>query len=303
MDIEKDIRDHVLATLPCDARSQAELEAKPPVDLLILYLNWRNRLVPSRPRRVHSSRALQTNAKAAAHRSDLDRLVNKITAGEDLTPHLSRRIKTGFESGSPGNSNRRADLDLMLAEWQVHHLHLSSVVEADGFVKRDGPLLFAAIRPDEAYLIDIFGHSDWTREAIARTLIDDWPDCGLVREIPGVLGLSHEPTDAERALRRANGISSPFMMRNGKAYHVGLGGLTSAGTSVIATRQAQQLFTAARAFADYVSTNPQYVADALTASGLTPPQDPDLHLAFTSDGFWVVHERKTNAAFHLGPAR
>ncbi len=53
-----------------------------------------------------------------------------MTAGEDITPHLSERVETAFipERQRPGLHPRRrdADRDRMLNAWGIHHLHLSS---------------------------------------------------------------------------------------------------------------------------------------------------------------------------------
>lgn len=291
----------MLATLPYDPSLRAELDAKPASELLVIYLNWCNRLVPSRPRTTYKSTALIQDPLATSRRADLDRLIQKIENGEDLTPHLSRRITVGYEQPpAKGGYNRREDLDLMLSEWQIHHLHISHVLDSDGFVKRDGPLLFAAFRPEVAYLIGIFGHGDWTRDAITEILIDEWPDSGFVHELRGnVIGLSHAVTETERGQNRNGGLSSPFVERNGKVYMVGIGGITSAGTAVQATQLANYIQVSAREFAQHISSNPSYIADALNANGVQPPATPDLHLYLNNDGIFGILERNTKALFPL----
>lgn len=300
MDIQKDIRDHVLAALPYDPSVRTELEAKSATDLLIIYFNWCNRLIPAQPRTVHRSEALNKNPLAATLKRDLDILISKIERGDDLTPHLSKRIDIGYESKPGSKFNRRRDLDLMLNDWQVHHLHVSSVMEPDGrFVKRDGPLLFAALPPDAAYLIDIFGHGDWTREAIMNILIEEWPNSGFVHELKGIVGVSHTPSEKERTSLRNAGFSSPFIEHNGKVYMIGIGGITSAGRAVYATTQAQRTLKAARNFEDYIAVRPNYIADTLKENGVQPPAVPDLHLYLTNDGAPGILERHTKVLFRL----
>jgi len=299
MNFDQDIRDHVFSTLPYEPAQRAELELKSTPELLIVFLNWLNRLIPARPRSVHRSQALDNNPVSTARKSDLDQIVSKIMKGDDLTPHLSKRVEIGYESRSSSGYGRRRDLDLMLNEWQVHHLHLANTIGADGFVTRDDPLLFAAFRPDEAYLIGIFGHSDWTREDVANILIDEWPGSGFVRELPHVIGLSGVTTEKNRALARSSGINAPFMQRNGKVYMIGVGGITSAGTAVTATRYANYIRAASEAFVDFVTTNPQVIAETLEANGIALAGTPDLHLAFETDGTCYVSERKTGARLAL----
>src|SRR5208283_2811230 len=127
-----------------------------------------NRLVKPQPRTVLKSTAFQQNLVTAQRASDLAQIIDDIEQGRDLTKYLSRGVARAVAQ-VPGQSPRR-DLDLMLNDWGVYHLHISSIVEADGFVKRDGPLLFASFKPHGAYLIDIMAHDDWTRRHILEVL-------------------------------------------------------------------------------------------------------------------------------------
>jgi hypothetical protein len=299
LDIDQDIRDHVLATLPYDPAERAELEAKSAPELLITYLNWFFRLIPSASRRPHRSQALRSNPLATAHKADLAALVSKIAGGADLTPHLSTRIQTGYKTRSGSSYARREDLDLLLAEWQVHHLHLSSKLRPDGFVERTGPLLFAVFSPADAYLINIFHHGDWSREAIAHIMIEEWPNSGFVHEAKGIIGLERHVTEQERQTLRSSGISAPFIPYKGKFYMVGRGGITSAGTAVEATRAAAYFLAAARAFADRVKADPEYIAKTLRDNRHSLPEQPDLHFAFVRDGRCCIVERTTSARFRL----
>ena len=59
MNFEQDIRDQVMAELPhCPADAPA-LRAKHVSDLLITYLNWRDRFIPARSYQVHVSAVLK----------------------------------------------------------------------------------------------------------------------------------------------------------------------------------------------------------------------------------------------------
>jgi hypothetical protein len=292
---QHDIREHVLKTLPYDPALKPDLEAMTTADLLILYLNWTNRLVPAVRRLVHESRSFLANSLTAAHQSDVRQLIEKIKSGADLKPHLSRRIKVGYERSSGGSYGKRRDLDLMLADWQVHHLHLSQIVESDGFVKRDGPVLFASFQREDVYVIDIFGHNDWTRDKIAHILIDDFPQCGFVHEVKNILGVTHQPNEGERGTLRGGGVSSPFIEYKGKFYMIGLGGITSAGTAVSATRLAQYILGSLKNIADYVERNPAYVSQVLSQNGIRPTQVPDLHVFFNQDHDYGWCERNTGA--------
>jgi hypothetical protein len=136
------IRRWAIDTLPYDKNDPdvvAEINGKDARELLIVYHNWMSRHVFTTPRRVHLSAAYAANPVTAQRKTDLDALIAKIEKGEELKPHLSTRVEMVLESSSK-KLNRRKDLDLLLIEWEVHHLHISQQIRSDGFVERDDPL-------------------------------------------------------------------------------------------------------------------------------------------------------------------
>jgi len=151
--LREEIRKYIMKEIPAD--QSGEIAGVSFQELLIVYGNWRARHVPRHPRAVHISTELQMNQKYITYKSELDAIIRAIESGSSLTPHLSRRITTAYEPASSRapNLQGRRDLDLLVADWGIHHLHLSTVLESDGFVKRTGELLFAAFAKDDAYLI------------------------------------------------------------------------------------------------------------------------------------------------------
>lgn len=293
MDFLNDVHEYVLSTLPYDAVERPTLAAKSAGQLLIIYLNWLNRLIPARPRTVRTSQALKKNPIATKRAAELAALIAKIETGGDLRPHLSKDVRCGFQTARKGK--RRRDLDLMLNEWQVHHLHLSGVIEADGFVTRDNPLLFAVFTDTDAYLIDIYPHRSWTKDSVAHTLIDEWSDTSIVREIKGIVGVSHQVTPAERAQRRKAGINSPFISRNGKFYAIGHGGITSAASAILATMRANHIIRRLREIETTLSAEPHALDPQLIEHGITPSAAPDFHFAVLPDGVCGVTEKNSSA--------
>jgi hypothetical protein len=116
--------------------------------MLSEYGTWRSRLVSPVPRRCHLSAELQADPKAAKRSDDLDALITKIEAGEDLEPYLSRRVWTGHDPNAPSLAARE-DRDLLLADWG-HHLYLTPA--------HGDELVFAVFRPNDAYLIGLYRH-------------------------------------------------------------------------------------------------------------------------------------------------
>lgn len=237
--LERAIRDHALGEMPID--SQREIIRMRFSDLMLTYGNWRARLVEPRVRQVHRSGELDRDAKASDNRPALEALVTKIEAGESLKPHLSDRVDVAH---LPGDRTReklhlREDRDLMLADWGIHHLHLSTRMRDDGeFVQRTKDLLFAIFTPSDAYLIGIYPHGSWAAREVLGRVISNWPETELVPSSLSAVGLSQSYSDDEFAQLRNAGIAQPVEI-DGKVYMPR--GQTTAGTPIDVTSRVNAL--------------------------------------------------------------
>jgi len=220
--VEDAVRAYVSAKMPPDA--SGELAGKPFRELLHIYGNWRGRHPFARPRTVHRSTEMLASAEAQTFSAEIAELVRKIEAGEDLTPHLSRRVATAFlsvqERSALPQHEREKDLDRMLADWGIHHLHLSNNLEADGFVTGGNDLLFAVFGRDDAYLVGIYTHAHWSRDELAPIIIRNWPGVGPFYKLNYAQGTTHVPTEDERKRYRKLGVSSGFVEADGDWYGV-----------------------------------------------------------------------------------
>src|SRR5579883_318247 len=294
IDLKESVRQWLINNLPYDRNDQAlcaELQEKDARELLIVYHNWMSRHVRPVPRTVRKSQAFTSNPIVQQRASDLAVIIQDIEQGRDLTRYLSRGIKTVADSASKP-LNRRRDLDLMLNDWNVHHLHISTQLEADGFVKRDGPLMFAAFQPNVAFLIDVMQHGDWTREHVIRVIADEWPDEGIIHEIKGndrykVVGLAAKYTEKEHQELRAAGINVLCEI-DGRVFMPG-GGMVSVGTTVRASRAADQLLMELEKFETFVRNNPDQMREAFVQHGVQYPDEPRFEFVFLHpEGYGVV---------------
>ena len=298
---ENDMRAFILQNLPAhDAAARADMNAQATPDLLIRWVNWAMRFVPQASRRILASPEFLANPLTISpeYRPGVEALSEAVTVGADLTPFLSTRIETGYKiSKSAPFDNRREDLDLLLNAWHIHHLHLSATITKRGdFVDRTKMLLLAAFLADAALFINIYPHGAWAKLEIAHILIDNWPNSPLVREIPGLAGVTHQSDDDQKLLRN-HGIAAPFIERNGKTYMIGTGPITTAGTSFWATQHAHWLLESVRHWASHVEENPDYVTAILKLNGFAVPEMMDLEFIFMSDFRYGVRERNTRAIF------
>jgi hypothetical protein len=307
MDFESDICEFVLDEMEYDPQYRAELEQKPASELLAIYFNWWKRLVRLNPRTVHKSAELKANPLSgeSPYAEALQEIIQRIETGKNLTRYLSERIKHGYEPAkAPGTPLiRRQDLDLMLYDWDVHHLHLCTKLQPDGiFVERTKPLLFAVFKKNDAYLVDIVEkHGAWARNHVFEVMIENWPNAGLVYHRPSIIDVPTQPSESDRAKLRSAGINSGIVMHKGKAYSVGTDGLASNGMSIQAVRSANAMLLNYRGCAAHIEANPTYVRDAIETGGRTLVGEPDLHAFFPPTGGYGVLERSSKVYFPIRP--
>ena len=199
---------------------------------MIDYRVWRGRFLQPRPRTVHRSAELKRRSKSEEHFKALAAIEAKIAKGEDLNLHLSTRISMPVGGDAADPLAKRSDRDLLVAEWDVHHLHLSTEMETNGFTKRTGDVLFAIFRDSDAYLLGIFehpAHANWAATEIFAVMVRNWPEAGLVIEAKSVVGLSQDYSDGDRLKLRKSGVMS-LQEVDGKVYSPASIGLTTAGT-------------------------------------------------------------------------
>lgn len=238
--LEKRIRRHISESMPA---KQGYFEEQTLVNLMIDYRVWRSRFIQPLPRRVHPSRELRKCSKRQAHAVFLTMIEAKIAKGEDLNAHLSTRVSRPVGGDPTRPISQRADRDLLLAEWGVHHLHLSSEMGRNGFTKRTADVLFVAFRGTNAYLLGIFGHpqhENWAAEEIFAVMARNWPDAGLVHEANFVVGLSQKYSDGDRLELRKAGTNSALQI-DGKVFSPGGIGMTLDGTPLLAVQASQQV--------------------------------------------------------------
>jgi hypothetical protein len=282
----------VLENLPYDRDDDkvvGALKAKSPIELLVIYLNWHGRLIPARPRKVSRSGAFDANPVAIERAAAVGQIIRDIEDGKDLTKYLSRGIRIGFAlSPDPQKKqlNRRKDLDLLLNDWGIHHLHISTKVEADGFVKRDGPIIFAIFKPDRAYLIDILNHGNWTSEQVIRTILKSWPDEGLVREMPGIRGGGNTWSDKDRAQLRGAGIAASLSI-DGRVYIPSVG-ISTDGTSPRTLWKASQVLRTLKVFEEQADAISERIALVIKERGGRVPDKMSFNFSFFENGFGVI---------------
>jgi len=243
-ELEELIQDRISTEMPMQA---GYLNGQSLVHLMIDYRVWRGRFVQPCRRKVHRSAEMSRSPKVTEHGAALATIEAKLVAGESIEAHLSFRIKEPVgDVVAPSDSlQKRKDRDLLLAEWGVHHLHLSTEPHhrRTGFVQRTDDVLFVVFRESDAYLLGIYGHPEhdnWAAKEIFAAMVRNWPEAGLVNESRFATGLSQEYLDDDRLELRNFGVNTALMI-DGKVYSPGGLGMSLDGTPLVAVQEVQQM--------------------------------------------------------------
>lgn len=227
-ELEAAIREEILKRIPMaklKAEDQDGLRDLGLGDLFSRFFNWQNRYVSNRRRTVHISTEL-----VAKNRPEVQELADKIEKGDDLTPHLSRRIDTIFVANpKQPELGRRADIDLLLNDWGIFHLHISQILESDGYVKGGRELLMAIFKRNDAYLLDLLDHDSWTKESLVEIAVTNWPDAKLFSVMPGMKLYPPGPK-RDRTDLRNSAINTPVELPMGLVFGPGMSGAGTSGT-------------------------------------------------------------------------
>ena len=126
--------------------------------LVLTYLTWKMRFVPTKPRRVLIWSGGVDPYYFGTIRSRFQPLLGKVERGQDLTPHLSRLVHTlGFSMPRVPIEKHPSDRDGVLIKMGLHHFHVGAM-NATNPHGRSGRLVFADVTDDEFKIIAISGH-------------------------------------------------------------------------------------------------------------------------------------------------
>jgi hypothetical protein len=149
--------------IPCEPEAaRVDLHRMATPELLVRYLNWADRYVAPRPRRVVTWDGFLRHGSGHLHREAVYGLAKKVEAGEDLTPVLSDRIsRFGYVSRAPKKSRARGiewgDKDDALNAFDTHHLHLEC--------NSTRTLLYVCFSRNDAFFVMVGDHNSFDDRA------------------------------------------------------------------------------------------------------------------------------------------
>jgi hypothetical protein len=237
------------------------------------FLNLTKRLVRPIPRTVLKAQTFFCPTELTGGLAEVER---KIAAGEDLSPHLSRQLR------SPSFN------DSLLNDWGIHHIHLGTTVDADGFVTRTGPVLFARFDNTSAYLIDVLPHGSWSLQRLVKELHDNWPTSIKHFRINGVLGLATAVSDKDVATLRKGNVTTMVDLGGGIVYFPIGGGYSTSGLSTEVVIHSDRCAMRLRQMQQAVIQNIDAIANEAKAKGTPFPDCPRFELQIDCGNLYAV---------------
>ena len=255
-----------------------------PLDRLVArYFEMNVRQVQPVPRQVHFSDRIHPSLGELSRQGRDDpsaenawgavfRLRQLLVAGANVNGFLSTRI-------------RRATVrDGLLWHYGMHHFHLASEMDADGFVKRSDHLLFAMVAREDAYFVDVRPHPpkgsiEWSSQELLHIVHSNWPHLIEANVLRGVRGT--QLADGEvHELRRKN--ANYAIDIDGKAIAPLGGGMAGDGSSVLCTIFASKLLRDLRYHQELLNNDEVHeaVARNLRAQGFDAGPTLEFELVF-----------------------
>lgn len=193
-------------------------------ELMMFYFTTCKRIVKAIPRTIHEAKGLFV---PESRRAGYDALMGKFERGESVMQHMSKQIR-GLKFQ-----------DKMLFDWGIHHFHLDTTIEADGFVRQHDEIVYAIVDDSDVYVIAVLDHEHWEDKYLLEVVLANWPYLLEPFRIPGKPVMDFDSKGVEK-LREAN-VNTVLTLSDGFGY-MGRGwGITSAGTSANAVLEMIQL--------------------------------------------------------------
>jgi hypothetical protein len=243
------------------------------------YFNWLNRAIRPKPRKVHISKELNCHAPL---QKGLDLIIQKIEKGEELIPHLSRKIKDINYS------------DQLLNDWGIHHLHLGTLIEKDGFVQRNprvsqlyNYLLYARFDEENAYLIDVMDHDSFSNQRLIQIIHYNWPETIKRFKVDEAFTLDN-PVSNEFVKELRNMGGTYFIeAEKGVIYAPIGGGYSVAGTSVRSLTDSDYYHNKVTHLEKHVKENMGFFLGAIREKIGSNPKQIHFKLFIENDNFYI----------------
>lgn len=213
------------------------------------------------------------------------KLENIIKNGGDITPYFNR---TAF------NLEKYDDL---FSDWGVLHFHLGEeLIKGENLVTRGDPVLFAYLKNDTVYFINIYSHGHWTDKGVIQTMYNNWPELLEPFILKGVTDVSYDVSPTELKKLRENGVVTLFKIRGKNGENIclmppGLG-VNAARSSVNDTRIYMDICNRLKMIEDMLISKEQEIKEKMIANDIKLERELSLKLTdFNQDNLLIIEEK------------
>ena len=270
------MQSEMCSRLPTHSRREKQAFAALAVDEQAWrFMNWLSRLVHPHPRQLAIAQGFDELPDVQANRRDVDALRAKISAGGDLNLHLSNEIKKGYCLHPPGKKHG-PDFDMLLNEWGIHHLHLSSEPGTQGFNRRTAKLLYVIFRLDAAFVLAVASHGAWTSRRLIEATVRSWPEQRLFNPLNVQPG--RDPTEGEHKALRNAGFNTASLVGETVWISAVTCGISTALVSMRTSREASRVLRCFREADDHPEQLTRQLMEEAAINGLTWPESPTVHV-------------------------
>lgn len=279
------IIDRDLSLLLNDVYSRLNLPKPPNDDQLIIDLvEWILRIPERRPRVVHSSSKLNSKILTPYELQGIRQVTKALKTGGDLRPFLGNTT-------SSIRNRAKSQNDFFFSDWGLLHFHLGLHLKPNQKAGRTRRTLYALIKPDDAYLIDVRPHTkdQFGQIEVLEILLKNWPELLENHKLSSILPTSKVSQFAPNEIvnLRTKGVN-PAITINNEVYMGPGGGIVSD----LSSHQAVRLSDEIRSELSYLAIA-FYDAEHIAKVSLFVDQDASI-------GFF---DPITNIAYIVCPAR
>ncbi len=258
-------------------------------ELMYKSLSLRARIIAQKNWNVQTSKALAGRTLSPATQQGLDLLIEKAQKGEDLVPHMSKRI------ADPEYN------DGMFNDWKIYHFHLGTSFDPTGkFIQRTNDLAFVMTNGMEFYILDVLPHAgSFTSKDLLEIAHQQWPEIleSSKLNLSGMTlapeGIALTDTSEKIAKLRKRGITTFYQMSDGTVYMPPGGGYMWGGQSATVMRQKLILTNHYQRVEDLVKKNENVIRQSMEAKKIKAPETLRIKLLSLSQTEAIIEEEKT----------
>ncbi len=286
MDFVKDWQEEILKyikkeeiQIPNDIRTDS---------LIIKYFTYLRKKGTGQPYHIHKSKEFKCPSEL---KYGLNQIIYILEYGGDISPYLSKQVD-------------ELENDGMFNDWGVLHLHLGKEMEKNNkYVKRTGPLLFVYFKENNAYLINIYKHGDWTKKEVLQIMYDNWPELIEPFIMKEVQGLSSPLTEKDhQKLRNSGGCTLIELKDDQQENNIVIvppgWGIATSGDSIIDVRNYDYEVNKIYGLEKLVRENIVSIKEFIKSYNIDIPETFTFKLLKKKDK-WVIKEVNTKLVFEF----